>query len=104
MKSGFIAIIGLPNVGKSSILNRLIGQKVAIVSNKPQTTRNRILAVMTENDAQAVFIDTPGIHIPKTKLGSYMVKSANSAMGDVDTVLFVTEARAKITELEAEML
>ncbi len=104
MKSGFIAIIGLPNVGKSSILNKLIGQKVAIVSSKPQTTRNRIMAVMTENGAQAVFIDTPGIHIPKTKLGSYMMKSANSALMDVDTVLFVTEARGKITEIESEML
>ena len=104
MKSGFIAIVGLPNVGKSSILNRLIGQKVAIVSNKPQTTRNRILAVMTEKDSQAVFIDTPGIHTPRTKLGNFMMKSAHGAVNDVDMLLFVTEARKNVLPLEAQML
>lgn len=104
MRSGFIAIVGLPNVGKSSILNYLIGQKVAIVSSKPQTTRNRILAVLTENDCQAVFLDTPGIHNPRTKLGTCMMKSAGDAVSDVDMVLFVIQAKGKVTDLEKNML
>ena len=104
MKSGFIAIAGLPNVGKSSLLNELIGVKVAIVSDKPQTTRNRILAVLTENEHQAVFLDTPGIHQPRTKLGGYMMKAAGDAVDGVDILMFVVESRGKITDIERAMI
>ena len=74
-KSAFIAIIGVPNVGKSSLLNALLGQKISIVSTKPQTTRNRIMGILTQAETQLVFIDTPGVHTPKTQLGHYMEKS-----------------------------
>ena len=104
MKSGFIAIAGLPNVGKSSLLNELVGVKVAIVSDKPQTTRNRILAVLTENEHQAVFLDTPGIHQPRTKLGGYMMKAAGDAVDGVDVLMFVVESRGKITDIERTMI
>ena len=91
-KSGFISIIGRPNVGKSTFLNRVIGQKIAIMSDKPQTTRNKIQGVLTLNDAQMIFIDTPGIHKPKHKLGDFMVKSAINALREVDVVLFMVNA------------
>lgn len=90
--SGFIAILGRPNVGKSTILNRYVGEKVAIVSPRPQTTRNRILGVMTREDVQIVFVDTPGIHAPRTRLGEYMVKTAGEALVGADAVLFVVDA------------
>ena len=92
-KSGFAAIIGRPNAGKSTLLNTLTGEKIAIVSAKPQTTRNKILGVLTGDGFQAVFIDTPGIHKPKHKLGNYMMKAAETAAADVDCVLFIVEAR-----------
>ena len=79
-KSGFISIIGRPNVGKSTFLNRVIGQKIAIMSDKPQTTRNKIQGVLTMNDAQLIFIDTPGIHKPKHKLGDFMMKVAQNTL------------------------
>ena len=91
-KSGFISIIGRPNVGKSTFLNRVIGQKIAIMSDKPQTTRNKIQGVLTMNDAQMIFIDTPGIHKPKHKLGDFMVKSAINALREVDVILFMVNA------------
>jgi len=91
-KSGFVSIIGRPNVGKSTFLNRVIGQKIAIMSDKPQTTRNKIQGVYTENDAQVVFIDTPGIHKPKHKLGDFMVKTAQESIKDVDATLFMINA------------
>ncbi|MGG2064367.1 GTPase Era [Bacillus sp. S14(2024)] len=91
-KSGFVSIIGRPNVGKSTFLNRIIGQKIAIMSDKPQTTRNKIQGVYTENDAQVVFIDTPGIHKPKHKLGDFMVKMAQTTIKEVDIVLFMVNA------------
>ncbi len=91
-KSGFISIIGRPNVGKSTFLNRVIGQKIAIMSDKPQTTRNKIQGVLTMNDSQMIFIDTPGIHKPKHKLGDFMVKSAINALREVDVVLFMVNA------------
>jgi GTP-binding protein Era len=91
-KSGFVSIIGRPNVGKSTFLNRVIGQKIAIMSDKPQTTRNKIQGVYTENDAQVVFIDTPGIHKPKHKLGDFMVKAAQESIKDVDATLFMINA------------
>ncbi|MCG3084598.1 GTPase Era, partial [Anoxybacillus sp. LAT27] len=79
-KSGFVAIIGRPNVGKSTFLNRVIGQKIAIMSDKPQTTRNKIQGVYTDDDAQIIFIDTPGVHKPKHKLGDFMMKVALNAL------------------------
>lgn len=92
-KSGFVSIIGRPNVGKSTLLNNVIGQKIAIMSDKPQTTRNKIQGVYTENDAQIVFIDTPGIHRPKHKLGDFMMKVAYQTLREVDIVLFVVDAK-----------
>lgn len=103
-KSGFITLAGRPNVGKSSLLNLLIGQKVAIVSPKPQTTRNRILAVLTEGESQAVFLDTPGMHRPQTRLGEYMVKAAGTALDDVDIVLLVVEPKGAVHPIEAQIL
>ncbi len=90
-KSGFIAIVGAPNVGKSTLLNYVIGQKISIVSNKPQTTRNKILGVCTDKDSQMVFLDTPGIHKPKTKLGETMIQSVVDSLDGVDLVLFLVE-------------
>ncbi|MEN8701030.1 GTPase Era [Bacillus infantis] len=91
-KSGFISIIGRPNVGKSTFLNRVIGQKIAIMSDKPQTTRNKVQGVLTTNDAQFIFIDTPGIHKPKHKLGDFMMKIAQNTLKEVDLILFMVNA------------
>lgn len=91
-KSAFVTIVGRPNVGKSSILNRLLGQKIAIVSSKPQTTRNRITGVLTDGEYQLVFFDTPGMHKPKNSLGKYMVRSVNESVGGVDCCMLVVEA------------
>ncbi|GBG95018.1 GTP-binding protein Era [Ligilactobacillus salitolerans] len=93
--SGFVAIIGRPNVGKSTFINRVIGEKIAIMSDKPQTTRNKIQGVYTTNEAQIVFIDTPGIHKPQSKLGDFMVESALSTLNEVDAVLFMVNATQK---------
>lgn len=103
-KSGFISIIGRPNVGKSTLMNRLVGEKIAIMSNKPQTTRNRVQSILTTEDFQAIFIDTPGIHTPKNKLGEYMVKTAHTTLNEVDIVLFLVEADTKIGKLDNEIL
>ncbi len=89
--SGFVAIVGRPNVGKSTLMNAMIGEKIAIVSDKPQTTRNRIQCVLTRKNYQIVFVDTPGIHKPKNKLGEYMVGAARTAMSDMDAVLFLVD-------------
>lgn len=91
-KSGFVTIIGRPNVGKSTLLNKLAGEKIAITSSKPQTTRNTIKTVITDADSQIIFIDTPGIHKPKNKLGEYMVGMAESTLGEVDLVMFLVDA------------
>lgn len=91
-KSGFVSIIGRPNVGKSTFLNNVIGQKIAIMSDKPQTTRNKVQGVYTENDSQIIFIDTPGIHKPKHKLGDFMMKVAQNTLKEVDLVLFMISA------------
>nr|WP_184244384.1 GTPase Era [Gracilibacillus halotolerans] len=91
-KSGFIAIVGRPNVGKSTFMNRVIGQKIAIMSDKAQTTRNKIQGVYTDNEKQIIFIDTPGIHKPKHKLGDFMVKVAENALNGVDAVMFMINA------------
>lgn len=90
-KSGFATLIGRPNVGKSTLMNRLIGQKIAITSNRPQTTRNRIQTVLTTEEGQIVFLDTPGIHKAKNKLGEYMVNVAERTMEDVDVILWLVE-------------
>ncbi|MGM8364614.1 GTPase Era [Virgibacillus sp. W0181] len=92
-KSGFIAIVGRPNVGKSTFMNRVIGQKVSIISDKAQTTRNRIHGILTEEDMQMIFIDTPGIHKPKHRLGDFMVKLAINTLNEADAVLFMINAK-----------
>ena len=94
-KSGFVAIVGRPNVGKSTFMNYVLGQKIAIMSDKAQTTRNKIQGVYTKDDAQIVFLDTPGIHKPKNELGEFMVKSAYSALKEVDAVLFMVNVSEK---------
>ncbi|OCS88532.1 GTPase Era [Caryophanon tenue] len=91
-KSGFISIIGRPNVGKSTFLNRVIGQKIAIMSDKPQTTRNKVQGVLTNTDSQMIFIDTPGIHKPKHKLGEFMLKTAKNTLREVDLIMFMVNA------------
>ena len=90
-KAGFATLIGRPNVGKSTLMNKLIGQKIAITSNKPQTTRNRIQTVYTSDEGQIVFLDTPGIHKAKNKLGNYMVGVAERTLSEVDVVLWLVE-------------
>jgi len=95
-KSGFVSVIGRPNVGKSTLINSLIGQKVVIMSDKPQTTRNKIMCVLTLDDAQILFIDTPGIHKPRHKLGEYMLKAAENTLREVDVVFFVVDANEDI--------
>ncbi|MEG0895754.1 MAG: GTPase Era [Oscillospiraceae bacterium] len=103
-KSAFIAIIGKPNVGKSSLLNCIMGEKIAIVSNKPQTTRTKITGVLTLDETQFVFTDTPGFHKPKTHLGDNMVKAVKSSLSSVDCVVFVTDASKKLSEDEITLL
>lgn len=103
-KTAFIAIVGKPNVGKSSILNCMIGQKIAIVSDKPQTTRTRIMGVLTVDETQLVFTDTPGFHRPKTKLGEKMVKAVGDSISGVDACLFVVEPTGELRETELELL
>ncbi|MCR8968707.1 GTPase Era [Facklamia sp. 7083-14-GEN3] len=95
-KSGFVAILGRPNVGKSTLLNQIIGQKIAIMSDKAQTTRNKIQGVYTREDAQIIFIDTPGIHKPKHALGDFMMKTAYSSLSGVDAVIMVVNATEKL--------
>lgn len=95
-KSGFVSIIGRPNVGKSTFVNRVIGHKIAIMSDKPQTTRNKIQGVMTQEDAQIIFLDTPGIHKPKHKLGDYMMRVARNTLAEIDTIMFMVNINEEI--------
>ena len=103
-KSAFIAIVGRPNVGKSSLLNAILGQKVAIVSNKPQTTRTRIMGVLTQGQYQLVFIDTPGLLKPRNQLGEYMARSVNESVSGVDACLLVVEAGTKISPADMTLI
>lgn len=103
-KTCFISIMGKPNVGKSTLLNALLGEKVAIVSRKPQTTRNRITGILTKGETQYVFTDTPGLHKPKTLLGEYMMKSAEAAAGGTDVILFVVECDVPLNASETAAL
>lgn len=102
-RSGFVSIIGMANVGKSTLLNYIAGQKIAIVSNKPQTTRTKILAIYNTDEEQIIFTDTPGIHTPHTKLGEAMVKTANGAMSDTDVILFVVDVTKGMHEMEEQI-
>lgn len=97
-KSGFVSVIGRPNVGKSTLINQVVGEKIAIVSNKPQTTRNRILSIYKDEESQIVFVDTPGIHQPKNKLGTFMVKSALSSLEEIDLVLYIVDVTKDILQ------
>ncbi len=103
-KTAFIAIVGRPNVGKSTLLNQILGEKVAIVSKRPQTTRNRITGILTENEDQFVFLDTPGLHNPRTKLGDFMVKTTDSAIGEADAAVLVVEPREAVGDIEQTVL
>lgn len=103
-KSGFITVIGRPNVGKSTLLNQLIGEKISIISDKPQTTRNKIHLVLTNEKMQCVFIDTPGIQMPKNKLGDYMLSASKSTLEEVDVVTFLVDVSDEIGKLDAYIL
>ncbi len=103
-RTGFIAIVGRPNVGKSTLLNSILGEKVAIVSSKPQTTRNRIIGIHTIGDDQFVFLDTPGMFKPRNSLGSFMVKAANSSMQDGDVVVLVADPGKPISDIEKNVI
>ena len=103
-RTAFIAIVGRPNVGKSTLLNAILGEKIAIVSKKPQTTRNRITGIHTVLDDQFVFLDTPGMHKPRTRLGDFMVKTANRTLGGVESAILVVEPREAVGDIEAEFI
>lgn len=102
--SGFVSLVGRPNVGKSTLMNCLIGEKIAITSHKPQTTRNKITSILTKEDFQCVFLDTPGIHKPKSKLGEYMVKSAETTFNEVDLVLMLIEPTTEVQAMDQYVL
>lgn len=103
-KSGYVGIVGRPNVGKSTIMNSLLGQKIAIISAKPQTTRSKILSIMSDSDSQVVFLDTPGFHNPKNKLGENMMKAVDSTISDVDFLLMVVEPLKEIPQSELKIM
>jgi GTP-binding protein Era len=103
-KSGFVTIIGRPNVGKSTLLNNLMGEKLSIVSSRPQTTRNNIQTILTSEDYQIVFVDTPGIHKPRHKLGEYMVKVAQDTIKEVDLILFLANPEVEINKADEHVL
>lgn len=103
-RTAFIAIVGRPNVGKSTLMNHLLGEKVAIVSSKPQTTRNRIAGILTKDEDQFVFIDTPGVHKAKNKLGEYMMKSVRSTVGSADAVILIAEAGHPAGDIEKNLI
>lgn len=104
-KSGFVSIVGKPNAGKSTLLNRLTGEKIAIISNKPQTTRNSIRTILTDSESQIIFIDTPGIHKPRTKLGEFMLSEINESVNSVDVIIYLVDVtKSNIGEEEKEII
>lgn len=103
-KTGFIAIVGRPNVGKSTLINAILGEKIAATSSKPQTTRTQITGILTKGETQYVFLDTPGMHKPRNKLGDYMIKSIGNAVADISVALMVVEPRCSIHPIEESML
>ena len=103
-KTAFIAIVGRPNVGKSTLLNSILGEKIAIVSKRPQTTRNRITGIHTVGDEQYVFLDTPGMHRPRTRLGNYMVRATGNTIGEADAAILVVEPRGEVGDIEAGLI
>ena len=103
-RSGFVSLIGRPNVGKSTLMNCIIGEKISIISSKPQTTRNKIQTILTKDNFQAVFIDTPGIHKVKSKLDNYMIKSVESSLNSVDLILYLVEPYSKIKDSDLEII
>ena len=104
MKSGFVSVVGRTNAGKSTLVNSLIGEKIAIISNKPQTTRYRIMGIKNEEDIQIVFTDTPGIHNPKTRLGDFMINEAKDALNDTDVALLVVEPVDNVGKSEEKII
>lgn len=103
-KSGFVTIIGRPNVGKSTLLNHVIGEKISAISNKPQTTRNKITFIYTDEDSQVIFLDTPGIQKPKNKLGDYMLKTSESTLQEVDVITYIVDCSTKIGKLDSYII
>lgn len=103
-KTGYIAIVGRPNVGKSTLLNALLGEKIAIVSAKPQTTRNRIMGILTRGEAQFIFVDTPGMHRPQSALGDYMMETAKSSMVEADAVILMVDPGREVTKVEENVI
>ena len=103
-KTAFISLIGRPNVGKSTMMNSIVGEKIAIVSKKPQTTRNRIMGVYTKDETQYVFVDTPGMHKPRTKLGDFMVGETGSAIRDSDIIVLVVEPVPSVGDIELGLI
>ena len=104
IKSGFVSIIGRSNVGKSTLLNRIIGEKISIISNKPQTTRTNLKLIYNSLDSQIIFVDTPGVQNPKNKLGEFMLKEARTSLKDVDLILYMVDANFEIGELDSSII
>ena len=102
--SGFVSIVGKTNVGKSTLMNKLIGEKISIVSNKPQTTRNKILTVLTDDESQIIFLDTPGVHKPKSKLSKFMLKTVDQSLKEIDLILFLVEPCGKISDINQNII
>lgn len=102
--SGFVSIVGKTNVGKSTLMNKLIGEKISIVSNKPQTTRNKILTVLTDDESQIIFLDTPGVHKPKSKLSKFMLKTVDQSLKEIDLILFLVEPCEKISDINQNII
>ncbi|HZK32926.1 MAG TPA: GTPase Era [Tissierellaceae bacterium] len=103
-KSGFVTVVGRPNVGKSTLLNKVIGEKISIISDKPQTTRNKILLIYTEENSQIIFIDTPGIQMPRNKLGEYMLKTSKSTLEEVDVITFMVDNSLEIGKMDSMII
>lgn len=103
-RSGFVSVIGETNVGKSTLVNKFVGEKISIVSNRPQTTRNKILSILTDDDSQIIFLDTPGVHKPKSKLSEFMLKEVNNSLNQVDLILYLVEPQKNINEINKNIL